>query len=77
MRSSAGLVCTCWHTEARAQRREEALALFGNGLTHRNPLGLRPDDIAPDNGTLWGNLSQTWSRIGRIFAGTEGMWHAS
>jgi len=83
---SAFLVCTFWYIEALASvgRREEALALFENVLTHRNHLGLLPEDIAPDTGTLWGNFPQTYSQVGLISAAMrltrsweEGMWHAS
>ncbi len=84
--ASAFLVCTFWYIEALAAvgRREEALALFENVLTHRNHLGLLPEDIAPDTGTLWGNFPQTYSQVGPISAAMrpsrsweEGMWHAS
>jgi GH15 family glucan-1,4-alpha-glucosidase len=83
---SAFLVCTFWYIEALASvgRREEALALFENILAHRNHLGLLPEDIAPDTGTLWGNFPQTYSQVGLISAAMrlsrsweEGMWHAS
>jgi GH15 family glucan-1,4-alpha-glucosidase len=83
---SAFLVCTFWYIEALASvgRREEALALFENVLTHRNHLGLLPEDIAPDTGALWGNFPQTYSQVGLISAAMrlsrsweEGMWHAS
>jgi len=83
---SALLVCTFWYIEALASvgRREEALARFGNVLTHRNHLGLPPEDIAPDTGTSWGNFQRNCSWAGLISAATrlsrsweEGMWHAS
>jgi GH15 family glucan-1,4-alpha-glucosidase len=83
--SSAFLICTFWYIEALASvgRREEALVLFENVLTHRNHLGLLSEDIAPDTGTLWGNFPQTYSQVGLISAAMrlsrsweEGMWHA-
>jgi hypothetical protein len=83
---STFLVCTFWYIEALGSvgRREEALALFENILTHRNHLGLLPQDIAPDTGTLRGNFPQTYSQVGLISAAMrlsrsweEGMWHAS
>jgi GH15 family glucan-1,4-alpha-glucosidase len=83
---NAFLVCTFWYIDALASvgRREQALALFENVLTHRNHLGMLSEDIAPDTGTLWGNFPQTYSQVGLIFAAMrlsrtweEGMWHAS
>jgi GH15 family glucan-1,4-alpha-glucosidase len=82
---SAFLVCTFWYIDALASvgRRDEALALFENVLTHRNHLGLLSEDIAPDTGTLWGNFPQTYSQVGLIFSAMrlsrsweEGLWRA-
>jgi len=83
---NAFLVCTFWYIDALASvgRREEALALFENVLTHRNHLGLLSEDIVPDTGALWGNFPQTYSQVGLIFAAMrlsrsweEGLWGAS
>jgi GH15 family glucan-1,4-alpha-glucosidase len=83
---SAFLVCTFWYIDALASigRRDEALALFDNVLTHRNHLGMLSEDVAPDTGVLWGNFPQTYSQVGLIFAAMrlsrsweEGMWRAS
>lgn len=82
---SAFLVCTFWYIEALASvgRRDEALGLFQNVLAHRNHLGLLSEDIAPTDGTLWGNFPQTYSQVGLILAAMrlsrsweEGLWHA-
>ena len=83
---TAFLVCTFWYIEALATvgRRGEALALFENVLARRNPLGLLSEDIAPADGSLWGNFPQTYSQVGLIHAAMrlsrsweEGLWHAS
>jgi len=83
---TAFLVCTFWYVDALVSvgRREEALALFENVLAHRNHLGLLSEDIAPGDGTLWGNFPQTYSQVGLILAAMrlsrtweEGLWQGS
>ena len=83
---TAFLVCTFWYVDALVSvgRREEALALFENVLAHRNHLGLLAEDIAPGDGTLWGNFPQTYSQVGLILAAMrlsrsweEGLWRGS
>ena len=70
---TAFLACTFWYIEALAGagRRDEALALFQNVLAHRNHVGLLSEDIAPADGTLWGNFPQTYSQAGVIIAATR------
>jgi GH15 family glucan-1,4-alpha-glucosidase len=61
-------VCTFWYIGALAAigRREEARELFENLLAHRNRAGLLSEDIDPKDGSLWGNLPQTYSMVGLI-----------
>ncbi|MDY7538542.1 glycoside hydrolase family 15 protein [Undibacterium sp. RTI2.1] len=65
---TAFLVCTLWWILALAQIGEKVQAreLFEKVLTHRNPLGLLAEDVAPETGELWGNFPQTYSMVGLI-----------
>lgn len=67
---NAFLVCTFWYVNALAalNRRDEARALFGKLLAHRNPHGLLAEHINPDTGEQWGNFVQTYSMVGMINA---------
>ncbi|HET6433324.1 glycoside hydrolase family 15 protein [Dyella sp.] len=63
-------ICTFWYIEALAAtgRHERARAMFELMLSHRNPLGLLSEDIAPATGEHWGNFPQTYSMVGLIQA---------
>jgi GH15 family glucan-1,4-alpha-glucosidase len=60
--------CTFWYIEALhlAGRSSEARALFGEMLERRTHAGLLSEDVALDEGTLWGNYPQTYSLVGLI-----------
>ena len=86
MPETAFLVCSFWYIDALANsgRREEALALFERILGMRNHAGLLSEDVAPDNGELWGNFPQTYSHVGLIHSALrlsktweEGLWRVS
>jgi GH15 family glucan-1,4-alpha-glucosidase len=66
--TNAFLVCTFWYIAALAAigRRDEARALFGRVLTHRNRLGLMAEHIDPATHEQWGNFVQTYSMVGQI-----------
>jgi GH15 family glucan-1,4-alpha-glucosidase len=68
MPQTAFMVCTFWYIDALAAmgRRDEARALFERMLSLRNSCGLLSEDIDPVDGTLWGNLPQTYSMVGLI-----------
>ena len=65
---TAFLVCTQWWILALAQigEKERARALFLRVLERRNHLGLLSEDVASDDGELWGNFPQTYSMVGLI-----------
>ena len=65
---TAFLVCTLWWILALAQmgRKERARELFENVLSKCNHLGLLSEDVATDNGELWGNFPQTYSMVGLV-----------
>jgi GH15 family glucan-1,4-alpha-glucosidase len=67
---NAFLVCTFWYVNALAAlgRRDEARALFGKLLAHRNHHGLLAEHIDPVTGEQWGNFVQTYSMVGMINA---------
>jgi GH15 family glucan-1,4-alpha-glucosidase len=67
---NAFLVCTFWYINALGVlgRRDEARALFGKVLAHRNVHGLLSEDIDTKTGELWGNFVQTYSMVGIIDA---------
>jgi GH15 family glucan-1,4-alpha-glucosidase len=68
--STSFSVCTFWYIGALAAigRRGEARELFENMLARRNRAGLLSEDIDPADGSLWGNLPQTYSMVGLINA---------
>jgi GH15 family glucan-1,4-alpha-glucosidase len=63
-------ICTFWYIDALAAigRMEEARAMFERLLMRRNPLGLLSEDLAFEDGELWGNFPQTYSHVGLIIA---------
>jgi GH15 family glucan-1,4-alpha-glucosidase len=65
---TAFLVCNFWYIDALAGvgRREEARGLFDELLSRRNSFGLLSEDLHPADGTLWGNIPQTYSMAGII-----------
>lgn len=65
---TAFLVCTLWWILALAHmgQKERARELFTKVLSHCNHLGLLSEDVATDNGELWGNFPQTYSMVGLI-----------
>ncbi len=65
---TAFLVCTLWWILALAKmgEKDRARALFENVLGKCNHLGLLAEDVATDNGELWGNFPQTYSMVGLI-----------
>ena len=65
---TAFLACTFWWIIALAQIGQKARAreLFELILARRNHLGLLSEDVATDNGELWGNFPQTYSMVGLI-----------
>lgn len=60
--------CTFWFIEALhfAGRTDEARALFEEMLARRSHAGLLSEDIAYEDGRLWGNYPQTYSLVGLI-----------
>jgi GH15 family glucan-1,4-alpha-glucosidase len=63
-------ICTFWYIDALAAigRMDEARAMFERLLARRNPLGLLSEDLAFEDGELWGNFPQTYSLVGLINA---------
>jgi GH15 family glucan-1,4-alpha-glucosidase len=63
-------ICTFWYIDALAAigRMDEARAMFERLLKSRNPLGLLSEDLAFEDGELWGNFPQTYSHVGLIIA---------
>ena len=60
--------CTFWFIEALHLngRTEEARAIFDEMLSRRTHAGLLSEDIALQDGELWGNYPQTYSLVGII-----------
>ncbi|MFC5373552.1 glycoside hydrolase family 15 protein [Brevundimonas faecalis] len=60
--------CTFWFIEALHLngRTEEARAIFEEMLSRRTHAGLLSEDIALQDGELWGNYPQTYSLVGII-----------
>ena len=60
--------CTFWFIEALHLngRTEEATAIFDQMLSQRTHAGLLSEDIAIQDGELWGNYPQTYSLVGII-----------
>jgi GH15 family glucan-1,4-alpha-glucosidase len=60
--------CTFWFIEALHQngRDAEARVLFEDMLSRRTAAGLLSEDIAIQDGELWGNYPQTYSLVGVI-----------
>ena len=60
--------CTFWFIEALHLngRTEEARAIFEEMLSRRTHAGLLSEDIAIQDGELWGNYPQTYSLVGII-----------
>jgi len=58
--------CTFWFIEALHLngRTEEARAIFDEMLSRRTHAGLLSEDIALQDGELWGNYPQTYSLVG-------------
>lgn len=65
---TAFLVCTLWWILALAYigQKDRARELFEKVLAKRNHLGLLSEDVATDNGELWGNFPQTYSMVGLV-----------
>ena len=63
-------ICTFWYIDALAAigRMEEARTMFERLLARRNRLGLLSEDLAFEDGELWGNFPQTYSHVGLIIA---------
>jgi GH15 family glucan-1,4-alpha-glucosidase len=61
-------ICTFWLIDAlaRAERVDEARALFTTMLGHRTRSGLLSEDMDFQSGELWGNFPQTYSLVGVI-----------
>jgi GH15 family glucan-1,4-alpha-glucosidase len=61
-------VCTFWYINAlwATGQRERARELFIEMLRRRNSLGLMSEDLAFEDGELWGNYPQTYSMVGII-----------
>jgi GH15 family glucan-1,4-alpha-glucosidase len=61
-------VCTFWYINAlwAIGERERARELFIEMLRRRNGLGLMSEDLAFEDGELWGNYPQTYSMVGII-----------
>jgi GH15 family glucan-1,4-alpha-glucosidase len=74
LRGSEGTftMCTFWYVDALAGsgRLEEARLVFEKMLTHRNPLGLYSEEIAP-TGRHVGNFPQAFSHLALIRAATN------
>ena len=70
---TAFLACNFWYIDAlhRIGRTAEARSLFESILASRNAYGLLSEDIHPETGELWGNLSQTYSMAGIINTATR------
>ncbi|MDX6743845.1 glycoside hydrolase family 15 protein [Actinocorallia sp. A-T 12471] len=62
------LMCTFWlaHALALAGRTAEAHEVFERALSHRNDLGLLPEEIHPRTAEHLGNTPQAFSHIGLI-----------
>ena len=65
---TAFLACNFWYIDALAAtgQREHARELFCDLLTHTNAFGILSEDLHPVDGTLWGNIPQTYSMAGII-----------
>ncbi|NLG60156.1 MAG: glycoside hydrolase family 15 protein [Gammaproteobacteria bacterium] len=63
-------ICTFWYIDALAAigRMDEAREFFERVLTRRNHVGLLSEDLAFEDGELWGNFPQTYSHVGLIMA---------
>ncbi|PJK00521.1 glucoamylase [Lysobacteraceae bacterium NML91-0213] len=63
-------ICIFWYIDALAAigRTDEAREMFERILARRNPLGLLSEDLALEDGELWGNFPQTYSHVGLIMA---------
>src|SRR5690606_38634120 len=63
-------ICTFWYIDALAAigRMDEARDFFERLLTRRNHVGLLSEDLAFEDGELWGNFPQTYSHVGLIMA---------
>lgn len=64
------LICAFWHVEALAcvGRLDEATARFEELMSCSNHLGLLSEDIAPSDGSQWGNFPQAYSHVGLMNA---------
>ena len=64
------LCCSFWHAEALARigRQDEAADLFSRLLEYGNHLGLFSEDVAPADGSQWGNFPQTYVHAGMLNA---------
>lgn len=64
------LICGFWYAEALATvgRTEEAIEVFEKLCTYSNHLGLMSEDIAPQDGGMWGNFPQAYSHVGLVNA---------
>ena len=63
-------ICTFWYIDALAAigRVDEAREFFERILERRNHLGLLSEDLAFEDGELWGNFPQTYSHVGLVMA---------
>lgn len=68
MQKAAFTVCSFWLAEALAivGRRDEAVELFEQLLSHDNGLGLYSEDLMPGTMQQSGNFPQTYSHVGLI-----------
>ncbi len=70
---TAFTICSFWFVQAlhTCGRDAEARAIFETLLAHRTHAGLLSEDIAFDDGALWGNYPQTYSLVGLIACAAE------
>lgn len=64
------LICGFWYAEALAcvGRIDDAMAAFEELVGYANHLGLLSEDLAKEDGSMWGNFPQAYSHVGLINA---------
>jgi GH15 family glucan-1,4-alpha-glucosidase len=64
------LICAFWYVEALAAvgRLDDAIREFESLLQHANHLLLFSEDVAPEDGSQWGNFPQAYSHVGLMNA---------
>lgn len=67
---STFLICAFWYVEALASvgRLDEAIETFEQLTNYSNKLLLFSEDIAPEDGSQWGNFPQAYSHVGLVNA---------